>query len=466
MTKDITHTAVPRTATRAQHLGVSKPTRESQLVNPNDDFDLVTGHATTDAFEYGDFDLLPGKRVPVLITLPDGSNSDAGLEARSPLFSQDERLELPLINGFSTFVDEDKLDQLASTLPAGTNLFLNKEIRYSGAPKLLSDIEVESLPGRVERLPNIEKVHARGFTGKGQKIVVIDSGVTNHPDLKDKVVKWVDFSLAKKKTMADDYGHGTHVASVAAGTGAQSDGEIKGVAPDAEIVGLRITRVAEAIKALQWCVENKDELGLKVINMSLGEVARKGYKFDPWAQAVEKAVDAGLVVCVAAGNEGPDPTTVSTPGISPKAITVGAYDSKGTPQLDDDTVWKNSSQGPTIDEIASKPDVLGLGVSVFGALAKGAQLDSDSLAHRGKDYFALSGTSQATPMISGLAVILLQANPDLDAAGIKEILKQASAAAPPHPATGRPTADGAGLVDAEKALDLALASRSKSAQVA
>lgn len=463
MTKDITHTAVSRTATRTPHAGVSKPSRERALVDPNDDFDLAFA-PPSDAFEYGDRDLLPDKRVPVLITLPQGATADAGLEARSPWFSQDERLELPLINGFSTFVEADKIDQLAGTLPAGTSLFLNKEIQYPGVPKLLSDIEIESVPGRVERLPNIDKVHARGFTGKGQKIVVIDSGVADHPDLKDKVVKWVDFSLAKKKTMADDYGHGTHVASVAAGSGAQSGGEIKGVAPDAEVVGLRITRVAEAIKALQWCIENKDELGLKVINMSLGDVARKGYKFDPWAQAVEKAVDAGLVVCVAAGNEGPDPKTVSTPGISPQAITVGAYDTKGTPQLDDDTVWKNSSQGPTIDDIASKPDVLGLGVSVFGALADGAQLDNDVLPHRGKDYFALSGTSQATPMISGLAAILLEANPDLDSAGIKKIMKQASAAAPPHPASGRPTSDGAGLVDAEKALDLALASRSQNAK--
>jgi serine protease AprX len=203
-------------------------------------------------------------------------------------------------------------------------------------------------------------------------------------------------------------------------------------------------------------------MNLKVINMSLGEVARRGHKFDPWALAVEKATEAGLIVCVAAGNEGPNPGSISTPGIYPGAITVGAYDSKGTPERDDDTVWKNSSQGPTIDNLA-KPDVLAPGVSIFGPLAPGAALDNAALPHRESDYFAISGTSQATPMIAGLASILLQANPNLDAEGIKTIMKKASGKAPIHPASGKPAADGAGLVDANKALELALAGRPETA---
>lgn len=417
-----------------------------------------------DSFEFCQSDLTEDKRVPVLITLPSNTNSTCLGDSCSPHIPADERLELPLINGFSTYVKPQNLKYLAEFLPEGSSMFLNSKVKYPEVAHLTkdSDAEVQSLEGRVERLPNIEKVWDRGFTGKGQKIVIIDSGIYPHPDLKDKVVEWVDFSREKQPKMMDDYGHGTHVAGVAAGTGAASNGEIKGIAPDAEIVGLRITTKAEAVKALQWCVDNKDRLGLDVVNMSLGEVARRGAKFDPWSLAVQKASNAGLTVCVAAGNEGPNPGSISTPGIDPSAITVGAYDSKGTPELDDDTVWRKSSQGPTIDGLL-KPDVLAPGVAIFGPLSPHSQLDSEPVPHRGHDYFAITGTSQATPMISGLVAILKQANPSLNTEEIKAILKKASAAPPIHPALGKPAPDGAGLVDAEKALDLALAAKPQAA---
>ncbi len=408
-------------------------------------------------FDYRPSDLTADQRVPVLITLPRGSGDDDCGGYQCPVLPRDERLELPLVNGFSTYVKPESLAELARTLPPGASLTLNHAINYPRVPQLLSDDMIpQNGEGRVEQLPNIEKVWERGFTGSGQRIAVIDSGIAPHPDLKDKVVGWVDFSREKKQSLFDGYGHGTHVAGVAAGNGAQSDGEIKGTAPDAELVGLRITTVAEAIKALQWVVDNKDDLNIGVVNMSLGEVARRGYKFDPWSQAVKKAVDAGLVVVVAAGNEGPNPGSISTPGIYPDAITVGAYDSKGTSDPSDDTVWAKSSQGPTIDGL-HKPDVLAPGVAIFGPLAPGSHLDNQAFPRRGDDYFAVSGTSQATPMVSGLAAILLQANPDLNSNDLKTILREASLPAPPHPETGRPAADGAGLVDAEKALDLALA---------
>lgn len=426
-----------------------------QLPPPRDDY-----------FEFEQGDLTEDRRVPVLITFPEQIESTCKKQTSCPHIPMDERLELPLVNGFSTYVNPQDLQSLADYFPDGTSLTLNNRVRYPEIPQLMSDdMAPQGGVGRVERLPNIEKVWDRGFTGKGKKIVIIDSGIHPHADLKDKVVEWVDFSRQKKTKMLDGYGHGTHVAGVAAGSGSKSNGEIKGIAPDAEIVGLRITTKAEAIKALQWCVENKERLDLDVVNMSLGEVARRGHKFDPWAVAVQKASEAGLTVVVAAGNEGPDPGSISTPGIHPSAITVGAYDSKGTPELEDDTVWKKSSQGPTIDGL-KKPDVLAPGVAIFGPLAPKSQLDSDAFPHRGRDYFAISGTSQATPMISGLVSILKEANPDLDTPAIKEILKQASAEAPVHPALGRPAPDGAGLVDAEKALDLALARRAPATAVA
>ena len=434
--------------------------RANEIVTPDDDFGSYGVLPEEDFFEYGQEDLTSDRRVPVLITFPDQVKSTCRKDTACPHIPNDERLELPLVNGFSTYVEPKNLPYLAEFFPAGTSLTLNSKVKYPEIPQLMTDTDMipQSGEGRVERLPNIEKVWDRGFTGKGKKIVVIDSGIHPHTDLKDKVVEWVDFSRQKHSTMMDDYGHGTHVAGVAAGSGTKSNGEIRGIAPDADIVGLRITTKAEAIKALTWCIDNKERLGLDVVNMSLGEVARRGHKFDPWAVAVKKASEAGLTVVVAAGNEGPEPGSVSTPGIDPSAITVGAYDSKGTPELDDDTVWRKSSQGPTIDGL-HKPDVLAPGVAIFGPLAPKSQLDNEAFPHRGRDYFAISGTSQATPMIAGLVSILKEANPDLDTPAIKKILSKASAPAPVHPTLGTPAPDGAGLVDAEKALDLALAAR-------
>ncbi len=472
MIQDATARIAHRPATRA---GESQA-RKAQSAHQHKHAVSPTYLSQVDGFEFGQSDLTEDRRVPVLITFPQtpvaGGASDSDVDPGDfdcgdscPLIPQDERLELPLINGFSTYVEPDKLGALAEFFPVGTKLSLNHPIRYPELGELIASdtsTEANAMGGRVERLPNIEKVWDKGFRGQGQRIVVIDSGIHPHPDLKDKIVEWVDFSKAKKAAPLDEYGHGTHVAGVAAGSGVSSNGEISGIAPDAELVGLRITTVAEAIKALQWCVENKDEMNLKVINMSLGEVARRGHKFDPWALAVQKATEAGLVVCVAAGNEGPNPGSISTPGIYPGAITVGAYDSKGTADMSDDTVWKNSSQGPTIDGV-SKPDVLAPGVSIFGPLAPGSGLDNAALPHRGSDYFAISGTSQATPMIAGLAALLLQANPELDAEGIKAIMRKASGEPPIHPASGKAAPDGAGLVDAAKALKLAQASAKKSA---
>lgn len=446
----------PHSDTKAKRAPKSSASPHSQNVGKSKKAEPRARVHGADIFEFGQSDLTEDKRLPVLITLPSEVDSTCLGDTCSPHIPADERLELPLVNGFSTYIEPKNLKYLAEFLPDGSSLTLNSKLRYPEVPVTSDgDSEIQTA-GRVERLPNIEKVWERGFTGEGQKIVIIDSGVHPHPDLKEKVVEWVDFSREKKPSMMDSYGHGTHVAGVAAGNGSKSNGEIKGIAPDAEIVGLRITTKAEAIKALQWCVENKERLGLDVVNMSLGEEARRGAKFDPWAVAVQKASDAGLTVIVASGNEGPNPGSISTPGIEPSAITVGAYDSKGTPETEDDTVWKKSSQGPTIDGLM-KPDVLAPGVAIFGPLSPKSHLSGEPAPRRGDDYFAISGSSMATPMISGLVSILKQANPSLTSDEVKSILKKASAAPPVHPALGRPAEDGAGLVDAEKALDLALA---------
>ncbi len=363
--------------------------------------------------------------------------------------------ELPLVNGFTAEVEPKSVDRLLKSLPKGSRVAVDRELDYPDPRHLTSPGASKGKSVKAvdiaDSVIGIERVWNQGFTGKGQTIAVIDSGIHPHPDLEGKIVGWVDLKDGKTEPF-DTFGHGTHVAGVAAGTGARSAGAVKGIAPDADLVGVRITSVAEAIKGIQWVIDNKEKYNISVINMSLGDFAARSYKDDPWAQAAEKAIEAGLVVVVAAGNDGPSEGSVSTPGIHPDMITVGALDDHQTLDRGDDTVADFSSRGPTSVDSLTKPDLLAPGVGVFGPLAPGATLDVPELPHIGKDYFAISGTSMATPMVAGLAADLKQANPRLTHHDIKQILVQSADLYLNDGAN----VQGAGLVDAEEALELAL----------
>jgi len=365
--------------------------------------------------------------------------------------------ELPLVNGFTAEVEPKQVNTLLKALPPGSRVAVDRELDYPDPRFLFPTRPKEGQgkdPGALDvstALIGIQKVWDQGYTGKGQTIAIIDSGIHPHPDLKNKIVGWVDLKDGEPKPM-DTFGHGTHVAGIAAGTGAKSAGTVKGVAPDADLVGVRITSVAEAIKGIQWVIENKEKYNISVLNMSLGDFATRSYKDDPWAQAAQKAVDAGLIVVVAAGNDGPSEGSVSTPGTHPDVITVGALDDRRTLDRGDDTVADFSSRGPTSIDGLTKPDLLAPGVSIFGPLAPGATLDVPELPHIGTDYFAISGTSMATPMVAGLAAILKQANPDLTHHQIKEILVKTADLYLPE----EPNVQGAGLLDAAEALEVAL----------
>lgn len=274
------------------------------------------------------------------------------------------------------------------------------------------------------RLPGLDKVWQQGLTGKGQTIAIIDSGIFPHADLKDRVVGWLDLAGNKNKP-SDTWGHGTHVAGIAAGSGKASAGEVKGVAPEANLVGVRIGSVSDAVQALDWVIANKDKYGVGVVNLSLGEISTQGAAQDPWCQAVQRAIDAGLTVVVAAGNEGANgPGSISTPGISPNAITVGGVDDHGTVDPQDDTLYAGSGLGPTSYDRLAKPDVMAPAVAVYSTLSPASGLDDRSQPHLAGGYLPMQGTSMATPAVAGLVALLKQARPDLSPADLKTILMQ------------------------------------------
>lgn len=369
--------------------------------------------------------------------------------------------ELPLIHGYAIDCEVDHDGNIFKTLPRNAGIALDKPFGYiNPLAKNNPSIEKSELDkvGSNSKevkdvssaLIGIQDVWDMGYNGAGQTIAIIDSGIYPHPDLEGKIVGWVDMHEGKSSPV-DTYGHGTHVAGIAAGSGIESAGVHKGVAPGANLVGVRISNVSEAIKGIQWVIENKDRLGISVINMSLGDLAYRSYKDDPWAQAAGKAMEAGLIVCVAAGNDGPGEMNISTPGIHPDAITVGALDDKGTIDRSDDEVASFSSRGPTSVDGVIKPDLLAPGVNIFGPLAPDAAIDDGTMAHDGQ-YIAISGTSMATPMVAGLSACIKQANPNLTQKDVKEILMRSCDSYLEDPKY----IQGAGLINAKKAIELAL----------
>ncbi|HLL35643.1 MAG TPA: S8 family serine peptidase, partial [Streptomyces sp.] len=209
------------------------------------------------------------------------------------------------------------------------------------------------------------KAWAAGYDGKGVKIAVLDTGVdATHADLKDQVVASKNFT--KAADAGDKFGHGTHVASIAAGTGAKSGGKYKGVAPGADILNGKVLDDSGygddsgILAGMEWAAEQ----GADVINMSLG--GPDSPEIDPLEAAVNKlSAEKGVLFAIAAGNAGPE--SVGSPGTADAALTVGAVDDK-------DELAGFSSTGPRLGDGAVKPDVTAPGVDITAASAKGSVL--------------------------------------------------------------------------------------------
>jgi serine protease AprX len=301
------------------------------------------------------------------------------------------------------------------------------------------------------------------ITGRGIGVALIDSGVAPVPGLDQpgKVINGPDLSFESQVpdlTNNDTYGHGTHMAGIIAGRDpsvkrgeeAKADGFV-GVAPDAHIVSLKLAAadgsvdVSQVIAAIDWVVEHKDDpgLGVRVLSLSFGTTALQPYQVDPLAFAVENAWRQGIVVVVAAGNDGAAGTMLTNPAIDPYVIAVGAADHRGTPDRKDDVLADFSSVG----NASRQPDVLAPGRSLQSLRAPGSWIDEEHPTARAAlggavRAFRGSGSSQATAVVAGAVALMLDANPGLSPDEVKAALV-ASADRVGGPAQGQ----GAGLID-------------------
>lgn len=277
---------------------------------------------------------------------------------------------------------------------------------------------------------------ASGYDGAGVTVAVLDTGVdATHPDLEDRVDAQVNFS--ESPDTVDRVGHGTHVASTVAGSGARSGGKYKGVAPGARIISGKVLgddgsgSPSGIIAGMQWAVAQ----GAKVVNLSLGSDGTP--ETDPVEQAVnELSADSGTLFVVAAGNSGPAAGTIGSPGSAAAALTVGAVDRT-------DVIAEFSSRGPTADG-SLKPDLTAPGVDIVAAKAAEG-VEGDQAAD---GYVSMSGTSMATPHVAGAAAILAQQHPDWTGERIKAVLTGSAAPAPDLAAF----AQGTGRTDIARAI--------------
>lgn len=257
-----------------------------------------------------------------------------------------------------------------------------------------------------------EKAWREGWTGKGVRVAVLDTGVAKHPDLKKRLILFQDFVNGAVRAY-DDYGHGTHVSGILCGEGTIQR-EYRGIAPQADLISLKVLdkngngHRGQVIRAIKWVIRYCRQYHIRIMNISVGSVKEGNEQDQKLIEAVEMAWDLGIVVVCAAGNLGPKHYTITAPGNSRKVITVGMSEEENN--------WY-SGRGPTMACVC-KPDLV----------APGSQIWSCNAFYTGnKNYYCKkSGTSMATPIISGAVALLLEKEPWLSNVEVKMRLKEAS----------------------------------------
>ncbi|MEU3601466.1 S8 family serine peptidase [Streptomyces sp. NPDC006798] len=305
----------------------------------------------------------------------------------------------------------------------------------AGVEKIWLDAVVKPGLDRTTTQIGAPAAWSRSYDGTGVKIAVLDTGIDDtHPDLAGRVVAERDFSGSADAK--DRHGHGTHVASTAAGRGVK-DARFKGVAPGATLINGKVLAdngggaYSDLVAGMEWAVAQ----GADVVNLSLGGEDTPG--IDPLEEAVNRlSAQRGVLFAVAAGNWGPGAGTVNSPGSAEAALTVGAVD-------DNDVLAEFSSRGPrSWGGGPVKPDVTAPGVAVTAAAATGTAPQDPP------GYATHDGTSIATPHVAGAAAVLKQKNPTWTGDRIKALLTGTA-----KPGAYTPHEQGAGRIAVDRAID-------------
>lgn len=299
---------------------------------------------------------------------------------------------------------------------------------------------MEKIMNRAKKIIHIETARRQKLTGKGIGIAIFDTGIGYHPDLfspdgKTGLVAFHDTVMGRQHYY-DDNGHGTHITGILAGSGAACDNMFSGIAPGCHYVVIKILNsqgegnIENVLMGIQWLLAHKEEYDIRIVNISVGST--RGKNFDensPLVESVNKLWRAGLTVFTAAGNHGPSPSSIGAPGNSRKIITVGSSDIVSFSAGRD-----FSGRGPTQNCI-KKPDIVAPGSHIISCYPMVAGKQTGSYTplpahsqnleyYHNVPYMARTGTSMATPIVSGCAALLLEKYPRLTNKDIKMRLRK------------------------------------------
>ncbi|HEX3705131.1 MAG TPA: S8 family peptidase [Mycobacteriales bacterium] len=354
---------------------------------------------------------------------------------------------LPLVNGVLAQVPSSGAVSLLTTLGLVTSP--DAPVAVDGVVGALPASSPPSADAFSEAT-GASRLATNGITGTGIGVAVLDTGIDPLPDFGSRLLGGVDLS-GGSNPLQDGYGHGTFVAGLIAGDGSSSGGAYQGEATGANLVSVKVagatgvTDVAKVIQGIAWAINNRTAYGIKVLNMSIGEVPTGPTQLNPLDEAVETAWQSGLTVVTSAGNSGPDAGTITSPGDDPDVVTVGALNDSATTATTDDSIPSFSSEGPTSANAWAKPDLVAAGQSVVSLRAAGSTIDQTyPSAEVGTANFVGSGTSFSSAITSGAAALIAQANPTATPDQIKARLL---ATATPGP-TGHAEIEGHGDLDA------------------
>ena len=353
------------------------------------------------------------------------------------------------------------------------NAALESLARHAGVNAIRLDRPVRGTMERTSAAVGAKWVRENlDLDGTGVGVAIIDSGVTTwHDDLgTDRVVHFADF-VDFQAAPYDDYGHGTHVAGIIAGSGYDSNGARRGIAPGASLVVLKVLDgegfgyISNVIAALDYAVEHRAQFNIRVINLSVAAGVYESYTTDPLTLATKRAVEAGVVVVTAAGNLGRNAKGqtqyggITAPGNAPWVLTVGASSHNGTVSRADDSMASFSSRGPSYIDYTAKPDLVAPGVGIESLADPSSLLFATHPNARLwgtvdtaiQPYLSLTGTSMAAPVVAGTVALMFQANPSLTPNLVKAILQYTAE----HKSRYNDLTQGAGFLNARGAVQVA-----------